>query len=204
MMHIEIMYSFVTNEIRQMILQGRADSSDLSNLHNRNSTISRKIHSEATFTTLNQLNTSEIRRRLETYTKFMFVRHPLKRFISAYRSKFQKIDRDSERFRRTYGREIVARFRGNKSSVPPGAPINDVTFKEFADLVVLPRTYVHDKHWRPMTDLCLPCAVGYDFVGRHENLEAGDRACPRRAPSRAADRAPEPRRRRTPPTSCTT
>ena len=159
-----------------MILQGKVDSSDLTNLHKRNSTISQKVHSDGTFTTLNQFNSTEIQRRIENYTKFMFVRHPLKRFISAYRSKFQKIDKDSERFRRTFGREVVARFRTNKSSVKPNAPVNDVTFKEFADLVVLPRKYLHDKHWRPMTDLCLPCAMGYDFVGRLENLAARARA----------------------------
>ena len=168
--------SSIDNNCLQMILQGKANASDL---HDRESDGFLRVHSRSTFVTLSQFNSSEIQRRLETYTKFMFVRHPLERLISAYRSKFQTINKH-EFYRREYGREAVARYRANKSSVPPNAPINDVTFEEFTGLVLNPPKLPLDVHWRPMTDLCHPCAVRYDFVGRHENLEARPRPRPPR------------------------
>ena len=131
-----------------------------------------RLHHRDTFATLSDFNSSEIRRRIHKYTKFMFTRHPLKRLISAYRSKFKNTYPYTENYRREYGKEVVARYRANKSSVPPNAPINDVTFEEFTGLVLNPPKLPLDVHWRPTTDLCHPCAVRYDFVGRHENLEA--------------------------------
>ena len=100
----------------------------------------------------------------------MFVRHPLERLISAYRSKFQTIAKNTEYYRRKYGIKIKSRLR--KESLNSSEPVNDVRFDEFVSLVVTRLGKPLDRHWKPMADLCYPCAVRYDFVGRYENLQA--------------------------------
>ena len=157
-----------------MVLQGKANASAL---HESKSDEFLKVYHRDTFVTLSQFNSSEIRHRLEEYTKFMFARHPFERLVSAYRSKFQIINRN-EYFRREYGREVVARYRANQSALRLDVPINDVTFEEFVGVVLKPHKLPRDVHWRPMTDLCHPCAVRYDFVGRYETLQARARSSP--------------------------
>ena len=120
--------------------------------------------------TLRDFNSSGILHRLNHYTKVMFVRHPLERLISAYRSKFQTIAQNTEYYRRKYGIKIKSRLR--KESLNSSEPVNDVRFDEFVSLVVTRLIKPLDRHWKPMADLCYPCAVRYDFVGRYENLQA--------------------------------
>jgi hypothetical protein len=43
---------------------------------------------EAHLVRLSQFKPHEIRQRLDTYFKFMFVRHPLERVVSGYENKF--------------------------------------------------------------------------------------------------------------------
>ncbi len=115
---------------------------------------------------LSNLNHSEIQSRLQSHLKFMFVRHPLERLLSAYRSKFQDLSDRTLYFRKQFGR-LVARFRKIRL---PGGPVNDVTFPEFVRLVLdLQRS--KDRHWAPMASLCHPCQIQYDFIGRFEKLE---------------------------------
>ena len=131
------------------------------------------MHTE-NFVTLGEFNSSGILHRLNHYTKVMFVRHPLERLISAYRSKFQTIAKNTEYYRRKYGIKIKSRLRKESlnSSELRRSPVNDVRFDEFVSLVVMRLIKPPDRHWRPMVDLCYPCAVRYDFVGRYENLQA--------------------------------
>ena len=108
----------------------------------------------------------ELRSRLKEYAKFMFVRHPMERLVSAYRDKFVNNNRSQEKwFFSRYGRKIIKRYRANatRESFAKG---HDVTFAEFVQYVIdLPRSNHHimfDNHWRPMHDLCFPCAIQYD------------------------------------------
>jgi len=50
-----------------------------------------------------------------------------------------------------------------------------VTFAEFAEYVADTARRGLDPHWRPQHQLCHPCYVDYDFVGRFENLAADSR-----------------------------
>ncbi|KAK2098222.1 Carbohydrate sulfotransferase 14 [Saguinus oedipus] len=104
-------------------------------------------HSDLVF--LADLRPEEIRYRLQHYFKFLFVRDPLERLLSAYRNKFGEI----QEYQQRYGAEIVRRYRAGAGPSPSG---DDVTFPEFL-------RYLH---------LCQPCAVHYDFVGSYERLEA--------------------------------
>lgn len=64
--------------------------------------------------------------------------------------------------------KIKRRFRRKRLS--KSAP---VTFREFVSYVLNERARRRqlDCHWRPMSELCTPCLVGYDFLGRYETLQ---------------------------------
>ncbi len=106
----------------------------------------------------------EVQYRLRTYFKFMFVRHPLDRLLSAYRNKFGKHFAD---FERKYGVYIVKHFRSNPPENPSG---NDVTFSEFLGYVSQTAKEQMNEHWSRYVDLCQPCHVGYDFIGYYERF----------------------------------
>ena len=105
---------------------------------------------------------------VKTFFKFLFVRHPLHRILSAYRNKFIH---PNAQFELQYGRKIVRKYR------IPSAPINqvngkDVTFQEFIRYLIDKETYVQkmNEHWMPMYELCQPCYINYNFVGSFESL----------------------------------
>jgi len=126
------------------------------------------------FRRLNNYTDDEIRYRLNHYTKFMFARHPIERLVSAFRDKFENNDPVYDSwFIKSYGRRIIKRYRPNASneSLVKG---HDVTFKEFVqylnDLPPVPRE-IYDEHWRPVADLCHPCNIKYDVIGKYETLK---------------------------------
>lgn len=108
---------------------------------------------------------AEIQYRLKHYFKFMFVRHPVDRLLSAYRNKFGEHFKD---FEQKYGRKIVKNFRPNPPADPRG---DDVTFGEFLLYVASSKKSELNEHWSAYVDLCQPCSVSYDFVGFYEDFE---------------------------------
>uniref|UniRef100_A0A2I3G9L2 Carbohydrate sulfotransferase n=1 Tax=Nomascus leucogenys TaxID=61853 RepID=A0A2I3G9L2_NOMLE len=114
---------------------------------------------------LADLRPEEIRYRLQHYFKFLFVRDPLERLLSAYRNKFGEI----REYQQRYGAEIVRRYRAGAGPSPAG---DDVTFPEFLRYLVDEDPERMNEHWMPVYHLCQPCAVHYDFVGSYERLEA--------------------------------
>ena len=131
-------------------------------------------HNKTYFRRLNNYTDDEIRYRLNNYTKFMFARHPIERLVSAYRNKFVNNNPILDAwYLSAYGRRIIKRYRPNASneSLVKG---HDVTFKEFVqflnDLPPVPRQR-YDEHWRPIVDLCHPCNIKYDVIGKYETLK---------------------------------
>lgn len=116
---------------------------------------------------LADLKPQEIRYRLKHYFKFLFVRDPMERLLSAYRNKFGEI----EAYQRKYGAEIVRRYRKN----PGKAMGDDVTFAEFVRYLLDEDVERMNEHWMPVYNLCQPCAVSYDFIGSYERLQADAR-----------------------------
>ncbi|XDA78270.1 hypothetical protein R6Z07M_008309 [Ovis aries] len=114
---------------------------------------------------LADLRPDEIRYRLQHYFKFLFVRDPLERLLSAYRNKFGEI----REYQQRYGVEIVKRYRAGAGPSPAG---DDVTFPEFLRYLADEDPERMNEHWMPVYHLCQPCAVRYDFVGSYERLEA--------------------------------
>ncbi|RXG53180.1 Carbohydrate sulfotransferase 11 [Armadillidium vulgare] len=130
--------------------------------------------------------------------KFMLVRHPFERLISAYRDKFENATQ--KYFYKLYGEKMIQKFRdipqkmGSykskneiekildakisyltlcKYSVPissgnPFANPIGPTFEEFVKFVLSYPT--NDDHWRPYYIQCSLCHMDYHYVMRFENL----------------------------------
>ena len=120
------------------------------------------------FRYLNQYSPEEIVHRLNTYYKFLFVRHPFERLVSAYRNKF--VDSyNYTLFKEMYGRFIIRKYRRNadKRSLKTG---DGVSFSEFAEFLHNSDSEFMDWHWKQYDTLCHPCLIYYDFIGHFENL----------------------------------
>lgn len=120
-------------------------------------------------TRLSEFSPDEVAFRIENYFKFLFVREPMERILSAYLNKFTMPY--STEYQRRFGRKIVRRYRRTPSreSLKHG---HDVTFNEFAKFLLDSRTTrPFDAHWRPYQDLCHPCLLRYDVIGKYETLD---------------------------------
>ncbi|KAK9980672.1 hypothetical protein ABG768_000263 [Culter alburnus] len=113
--------------------------------------------------------------KLKNYTKFLFVRDPFVRLISAFRDKFAKPD---EYFYRKYGSTMLQRYAN--ISTPPDSAQDAfaagirLSFTHFIQCLLDPQTEKEkpfNEHWQQMYRLCHPCQIDYDFVGKLETLD---------------------------------
>ena len=120
---------------------------------------------------LSRYNVDHIQHMLKYYFKFMIVRHPLERLLSAYRDKFTSVNEHNVHFHFKYGRKIVRKFRHRPSrkSLKYG---HDVTFPEFVKYIISRdhKTDEYNPHWKSYTQLCYPAHIHYDFIGKFETL----------------------------------
>ncbi|XP_077375776.1 carbohydrate sulfotransferase 8 isoform X2 [Festucalex cinctus] len=124
-------------------------------------------HFGSTLQTLNNFDRQGIIRRLGSYTKVMFVREPLERLVSAYRDKFEN---PNDYYHTNFGKPIISKYRPNasRSALESGS---GVTFQEFVQyLVDVHRPISIDIHWEAANQLCNPCLIDYDFIGKFENM----------------------------------
>ena len=123
-----------------------------------------RIHRRELWRWLYQYTEEERLKRIKTYFKFVFVREPLHRLLSAYKDKF--IGRD-----RAYGRkvrrQIVKAYR--PQDYKPNYKDVNITFAEF--IQYFSNDVKRDQHWRQYEKLCHPCVINYDFIGHLETLE---------------------------------
>ncbi|XP_029931606.1 carbohydrate sulfotransferase 12-like [Myripristis murdjan] len=133
------------------------------------------VHVPNTFKLLNSFPLPEMKARLKHYTKFLFVRDPFVRLISAYRDKFQ---RKNEYFYLHFARDMLRKYR-NQPNPPKSvdeAFASDLrpSFNNFIQYLLDPRTEEKEPfepHWRQMHRLCHTCLIEYDFVGHQESLQ---------------------------------
>ncbi|KAM4721821.1 carbohydrate sulfotransferase 13 [Rhinophrynus dorsalis] len=130
-----------------------------------------EAHIPSNLRSLSEFSTSEINYRLRNYLKFIFVREPLERLVSAYRNKFTR--KYNTAFHKRYGTKIIERHRRDPSTeaLEQG---DDVTFEEFLYYLVDPMTQREEpfnEHWERVHSLCHPCIVHYDVIGKYETLE---------------------------------
>ncbi|XP_070573356.1 uncharacterized protein [Ptychodera flava] len=145
-----------------LVLYGKSDTTDgLSHSY---------VHFNNTYDTLDDFYGEQLVQIVDDYFNFLFVRHPFQRVLSAYRDKFERPMAGDEYFRRRYGQMIVETFRKSPSrrAIEDGRP----TFLEFIEYLVNYRLMgaEADEHWKPITHLCGPCEISYDFIGKYESL----------------------------------
>ncbi|XP_072034453.1 uncharacterized protein [Amphiura filiformis] len=141
---------------------------------------------------LSDFTFEEAKERLKMYTKFLFVRNPHERMLSAYRDKLEMKNERNKSFRKDYGQKIYRynkqndrenyrkysqNYQGgdrvpNRKMTPNGE--NDVTFQEFMRYVSDSRNKLNEpaeEHWREIDRLCSPCTIHYDVIAKMETLQ---------------------------------
>uniref|UniRef100_A0A8C4QZW9 Carbohydrate sulfotransferase n=1 Tax=Eptatretus burgeri TaxID=7764 RepID=A0A8C4QZW9_EPTBU len=122
------------------------------------------VHDKTQLPTLDTYSQSEIEWRLKNYFKFIFVREPFERFVSAFRDKFQH---PHKYYHSVFGRWIIKAYRKNPSKKELNT--NNITFPEFARFVIQ-NPLGPDTHWQQMNRICNPCQIQYDFIGHYETI----------------------------------
>ncbi|XP_072174357.1 carbohydrate sulfotransferase 11-like [Diadema setosum] len=123
-------------------------------------------------------NVTHRRYVLQHYKKFLFVRHPFTRLLSAFRNKLSPesrralIGRDDmytavalQIIRDLYGDARATEMSRNMSRY-------NMTLADFVHYLVQAESRDYDRHWMRVHDLCLPCDIDYDFIGKYETLES--------------------------------
>lgn len=123
--------------------------------------------------TLDKYSWPEIKKRQESYFKVVFVRHPFRRLLSAFRDRFQCGTLQGRHwFHAKFGRDIIRRYRPepSKESLNLG---HDVTFSEFLQFVLDEFRLKHrmDGHWQTYQTACQPCTIKYDMIGHLETID---------------------------------
>ena len=152
-----------TNWNRIMIgLSGRFNMSTAMNLSED------YIHKRTNQNRLANHSPTQLTYKLRSYTKFMFVREPMERLVSAYKDKFVK---PNTYYPKAVGKRIIKAHRVNASdeSLKRG---HDVTFSEFVRFLLTQNKLGNplDWHWDLQSRVCKPCLVDYDFIGTQETI----------------------------------
>ena len=107
---------------------------------------------------------------LKNFYKFVIVRDPFERLVSAYRDKLENYN--DRKFFIELGSTIVRRYRYNNSKfkILPEHGYN-VRFPEYVRHLIDSPTWKLNEHWLPYFDLCRPCEIKYDFIGSIDTLE---------------------------------
>ena len=120
------------------------------------------------FEFLGDFSPSERDYMIKSYFKFMFVRHPLERLVSAYRHRVKETKRTD--LHKIYAEQIVKKYRNirERSKKVTG---DDVSFRELIRYLLDVDSNTMDPHFRPFFDICHPCLIRYNFIGSMENLD---------------------------------
>ena len=135
--------------------------------------IVKDVHQEVKYklSSLQQYSLKDRRNILRTYTKFMFVRDPFERLLSAYKDVFWGWYKRKDNFWQGYRRR-VREYLVQNGRVGIDPKVENTTFEEFATYVVLTKRKGEklQVHWREMYHLCHPCLIQFDYIGHYETL----------------------------------
>ena len=115
------------------------------------------------FKFLSQYSEEGIKLRRRAYYKFLFVRNPFEKLLSAFENKFVA-KRWEAGLVRLYSKEVVDNFK----RFHPNSDDN-VTFTKFI-YYVAGVGFNKESHWKTYYKLCLPCDIHYDFIGHFDHM----------------------------------
>merc|ERR1711936_166512 len=104
--------------------------------------------------------------------KFIVVRHPFERLVSAYRDKLAGYTRNEHYL--DMRKVIIKNYRKNKSdksAIPTFKESVDFVLDELKKMGAGSSNLVIDGHFMPYTRRCIPCAIDYDVIIKFETLE---------------------------------
>lgn len=113
---------------------------------------------------LSDYSSHEARELLPTLYKFVFVRDPYIRVLSAYMDKL----RNNKDEYRTFLAAALGWRRAREMDDSDARP----SFTTFVNALAQTPTSSMNAHWRPQSELCGIGELPYDFVGRMESLTA--------------------------------
>jgi len=99
------------------------------------------------------------------YFKFMVVRHPFIRIVSAFRDKLETLAEHNVRYHMRDAPRMTSRRTFNSSVA------DSPTFPEFVEYLIRTPPNLMDKHWAPYSKVCLPCNISYSAILRLETLQ---------------------------------
>merc|ERR1719369_494222 len=109
--------------------------------------------------------------------KFLVVRHPFERVVSAYMDKLEDYSRDLKYrggyYYAMYGADIVAKFRQKYQEKFPKNPLfmrKEPSFVEFIEFLIETPVSKYDEHWKPQFILCPPCHFKFDVIVKMETF----------------------------------
>ena len=118
---------------------------------------------------LDEYSFQEIKHRLENYFKFMIVRHPFERLGSAYYDRFRLIqegnlEHGNAGTYRDYKDEI------SRKTANSGVNSSCIAFDRLVKYITLSDPVEYDEHWSLYDDVCSPCSIKYDYIGKVETM----------------------------------
>jgi len=99
------------------------------------------------------------------YFKFLVVRHPFVRIVSAFRDKLEMLAEHNVRYHMRDAPRMTSRRTFNSSVA------DSPTFPEFVDYLIRTPPNLMDKHWAPYSKVCLPCNISYSAILRLETIQ---------------------------------
>lgn len=130
-----------------------------------------KIQRTVNLNTIQVLNDTQQNEALHNYYKYTMYRHPLERLASGYRDKVRNFPlRGLEKWTPLYNWVNMETYKYThpdeykKWFAEGGRRVVDISFPDFV-AYWLKTTARHDVHFEPITGLCAPCIVRYDYYG---------------------------------------
>ena len=123
---------------------------------------------------LANMSVHDVIHRLRTYKKFIIVRHPFARSLSAYREKIEHKLTNLGRY--WMYRVYLYLFRNQPKTPPTQLPYAyQASFPAFLRFTSDPEygryNFKGDQHWMPITELCFPCQIKYNYIGKLETMD---------------------------------
>lgn len=117
---------------------------------------------------LARLSPAQRNYRLDNYFKFLVVRNPVERLLSAYRNKI--VRDDAALFFRRIRADVVRRYRRPEGARRNSSSTRYPTFPEFIDYINSLTVNDLDDHFQPVSDICHPCFIKYHFYANFKVL----------------------------------